>query len=126
MQNDGSQKGTLNAILHGAFAFVRDDERNQLRALIPVMDEHVYRAGSWLAETELQGARTQQMDQGSKGNKHRDTKTNKHKEESEGIEYELMGVSATTRNAVWFDAQKNLLLKDVHPSAEGLFATLIF
>jgi len=74
MQNDGSQKGTLNAILHGAFAFVRDDERNQLRALIPAIDYHVYLAGSWLAETELQGARTQQTDKGSKENKHRDPK----------------------------------------------------
>jgi hypothetical protein len=128
MANNGSQKPTLNVILHGAFAFFRDDKKNQLRALIPMMDDHVYRAGSWLAETELQGALhdTKGMEQeGSNGIKHKRPKRIEDKP-SEGIEYELSGVSKNTPKPAWFDPNQNLMLKDCNPSAEGLFATLIF
>jgi hypothetical protein len=51
-QNDGLP-GTLNVLLHGAFAFVEDKKRKHLIAAIPKLKEHAYRAGSWLAETEL-------------------------------------------------------------------------
>jgi len=43
--------GKLNVILHGLFAFFQDDE---LTAYIPNLgSEHVYKAGNWLAETNL-------------------------------------------------------------------------
>jgi hypothetical protein len=43
----------LNVLFHGAFTFVEDPNRGQIRALIPQLDHHVYRAGSWLGETDL-------------------------------------------------------------------------
>jgi hypothetical protein len=49
--NHGS--GTLNVLLHGAFAFVQDKKTKHIVAAIPKLKEHAYRAGSWLAETEL-------------------------------------------------------------------------
>jgi hypothetical protein len=45
--------GKLNVLLHGAIAFVK--EETQIQALIPRFDHHVYRAGNWLAETDLRG-----------------------------------------------------------------------
>jgi hypothetical protein len=50
-RNDES--GILNVLLHGAFAFTDDRESKHILALMPRLKEHVYRAGSWLAETEL-------------------------------------------------------------------------
>jgi hypothetical protein len=52
--NHGS--GILNVLLHGAFTFIHDEDTRQIRTFIPKLDEHAYRAGSWLAETELRGA----------------------------------------------------------------------
>src|ERR1043166_7262106 len=46
---------TLNVILHGAYLFDRESDPGRIRALIPRMKHHVYRAGNWLAETELRG-----------------------------------------------------------------------
>jgi len=43
----------LNVMLHGTFAFIRDEGAKQILALIPDIGHHVCRAGSWLAETEL-------------------------------------------------------------------------
>ena len=51
-QNHGS--GTLNVLLHGAFTLIPGDK--QILALMPTLEDHVYRAGSWLAETELRSA----------------------------------------------------------------------
>jgi hypothetical protein len=51
-QNPGS--GTLNVLLHGAFTLIPGDK--QILALMPTLEDHVYRAGSWLAETELRSA----------------------------------------------------------------------
>jgi len=53
-QNHGSR--ILNVLLHGAYTFIDDKDAKQIHALIPRLKEHVYRAGSWLAETELRGA----------------------------------------------------------------------
>lgn len=48
------RSGTLNVILHGALLYQRDEKANQITAWIPKLDpEHAYRAGNWLAETEL-------------------------------------------------------------------------
>jgi len=55
-QHNGS--GKLNVIFHGAFTFDQRTEPNRLLALMPKIPRHVYRAGSWLAETDLRG-RTQ-------------------------------------------------------------------
>jgi hypothetical protein len=51
-QNRGS--GTLNVLLHGAFALIPGEK--QIVALMPILRDHVYRAGSWLAETELRSS----------------------------------------------------------------------
>jgi hypothetical protein len=50
----GSQ-GRLNIIFHGAFAFFLDRDKEHLIAEVPNLPHHVYRAGSWLAETEIRG-----------------------------------------------------------------------
>lgn len=52
------QSGTLNVLLHGAFTFVHDKINHCLVAAIPKLDQHAYRAGNWLAETELRGDTT--------------------------------------------------------------------
>jgi len=52
-QHDGA--GKLNVIFHGAFTFDQSSEPDRILALMPKMPHHVYRAGSWLAETELRG-----------------------------------------------------------------------
>jgi hypothetical protein len=56
-QANTQQNGTgkLNVIFHGAFTFDQTTEPDRILALMPEMAHHVYRAGSWLAETELQG-----------------------------------------------------------------------
>src|SRR5262245_4388261 len=47
-------KGKLNVILHGLFVFVHNDEKKDITAYIPNMgSEHQYKAGNWLAETNL-------------------------------------------------------------------------
>jgi hypothetical protein len=46
------QRGTLNVILHGTFAFDVDEE-GRISALIPHVPGHATRAGQWLAETDL-------------------------------------------------------------------------
>ena len=48
-------QGILNVLLHGAYTFVRKKDDAQILALAPLMQHHVYRAGSWLAETALRG-----------------------------------------------------------------------
>lgn len=49
------EPGILNVLLHGAFTFVHDDVKQEIHALMPTLDQHAYRAGSFLAETELVG-----------------------------------------------------------------------
>jgi len=47
-------KGKLNVILHGLFVFVHNDKKREITAYIPNMgSEHQYKAGNWLAETNL-------------------------------------------------------------------------
>lgn len=54
-------KGTLNVILHGVFVFQPDDSDlndKKIIAWVPKLEpQHVYRAGNWLGETELQPGR---------------------------------------------------------------------
>lgn len=50
---NGSEK--LNVIFHGAYVFDQTIQPNRILALIPDIGHHTYRAGSWLAETELRG-----------------------------------------------------------------------
>jgi len=49
------EPGILNVLLHGAFTFIPCNER--IDVLIPNLPHHVYRAGSWLAETQLRAGR---------------------------------------------------------------------
>jgi hypothetical protein len=92
----------LNVILHGAFVFVRDGD--ELHALIPNLDEHAYRAGSWLAETGLRGRTPGQQNE---------------------IEYELTGVNREPGNG-WFDLNRNLFVREGDPlnAEHAPFATL--
>jgi hypothetical protein len=46
-----SNSGILNVILHGEFTAVETDDG--IQALIPANEDHVYRAGNWLAEIQL-------------------------------------------------------------------------
>ena len=87
----------LNVALHGIFTFIRDKGANQILALIPDIGHHVCRAGSWLAETELTGAK----------------------------EYELKGVQKTGSD--WFDPRRNLIVKfQKRPAEPQPLATLKF
>jgi hypothetical protein len=92
----------LNVLFHGAFAFDQTTQPGRILALIPYMDYHVYRAGSWLAETELRG-RT-----GSKA-----------------VIYELLGVIPGCDK---FDPNQNLIVNPQQPGNPQSFpyATLVF
>ena len=48
----GGEPGILQVFFHGTFVF--DFHTDYIDVLIPEVDEHVYRVGSWLGETELQ------------------------------------------------------------------------
>ena len=54
-QKNNQGSGVLNVLLHGAFTFVLEEKADQILALIPKLKNHAYRAGNWLAETELYG-----------------------------------------------------------------------
>jgi hypothetical protein len=101
-QNHGS--GILNVLLHGAFTFVLEENADHILALIPELKDHAYRAGSWLAETELYGGR--------------------------GATYGLTGVIPGGESH--FDHEKNLLVKfrgkppAKPPRHARRYATLIF
>ena len=87
--------GVLNVLLHGAFTFVRGP--NHILALMPSLEHHVFRAGSWLAETELRGG---------------------------GVEYELKGV---TSGSGAFDPGLNLMvIPQPRPDTPQPRSTLIF
>jgi hypothetical protein len=99
-QQNGSKK--LNVIFHGAFAFDQTTQPDHILALIPQIEYHVYRAGNWLAETELRGGA-----------------------DSKAVEYVLVGVKPGKAK---FDAQTNLIVKP-HKSGKpkaSPYATLIF
>ena len=51
--NKPSQEPILNVIFHGAFAFLEEEKEQRIRAMIPVIAQHAYRAGNWLGETLL-------------------------------------------------------------------------
>jgi len=82
--------GKLNVLFHGAFTFDESKEPKRILALIPTMENHVYRAGSWLAETELRG-RTES------------------KTESKEVVYELVGVKSGGEN--FQTDSENLIVK---------------
>ena len=71
----------LNVLLHGAFTFVQDKKMKRMVAAITKLKGHAYRAGSWLAETELRG----------------------------GASYELKGVNPNS--VLRFKKDQNLLVK---------------
>lgn len=48
----------LNVIFHGAYVFDQYTEPKHFLVSMPRMKHHVYRAGNWLAETELRGSDT--------------------------------------------------------------------
>jgi len=79
----------LNMLFHGAFAFDQGRDPKRIYVSAPLMEHHVYRAGSWLAETELRGR--------------------KPGEDSE-VSYELAGVTA---GGARFDPadRENLIVK---------------
>lgn len=108
MPNGNMQRPQLNVLLHGAFVFVRDDDHHQVRTLIPRLDHHVYRAGSWLGETDLLGRDHSEL----------------------RIEYELNGALGEERDPKWLTPERNVLVKKADPARAERehppFATLIF
>jgi hypothetical protein len=99
-QPNGFKK--LNVILHGAYSLDQTTEQGRILALIPYIPYHAYRAGNWLAETELRG------------------RTN-----SSAVVYKLLGVSPGNAR---FDLQQNLVVKPNQPAKpQSLpYATLRF
>jgi hypothetical protein len=95
---------SLNVIFHGAYAFDQTTQPGRILALIPQMAYHVYRAGSWLAETELRG-----------------------RTDSEAVVYKLLGVKPGNDT---FQPQQNqnLIVKAQRPGNPRAFpfATLVF
>jgi len=87
-QSNGRAK--LNVLFHGAFTFDegKDKDRKQIYVSTPLMQHHVYRAGNWLAETDLRGRRP-------------------HEERE--VFYELHGVSKEGTER--FDPRRNLIVK---------------
>jgi hypothetical protein len=101
-QQNGSKK--LNVILHGAYAFDQTTQPDRILALMPEIEYHVYRAGSWLAETDIRG-----------------------RTDSEAVVYELLGVKPGNDK---FQPQQNQNLM-VKPQRAGNpqafpYATLVF
>jgi hypothetical protein len=89
--------GKLNVIFHGAFTFVQDPEKKHILAEMPAIEDHVYRAGTWLAETEIRGG---------------------------GIVYEL-NEQGVKPGKDWLDPKKNLIVKfDRKAPKPAPFATL--
>jgi hypothetical protein len=52
----------LNVIFHGACTFDQSREDDRILMSMAMMDHHVYRAGNWLAETELRGRKESDTD----------------------------------------------------------------
>ena len=87
---------TLNVLLHGAFTFTHD--RDTIYAMMPKLEQHAYRAGNWLAETEIRG---------------------------EGASYRLTGVKA--HRELTFTRENNLIVKVQRRSEkESPYATFKF
>ena len=99
-QQNGSKK--LNVIFLGAYLWDQNTQRDHILVLIPKIEYHVYRAGSWLAETELRG-----------------------RTDSKAVVYKLLGVKPGNAR---FDAQRNLIVKPHQPGTPQAYpyATLIF
>jgi hypothetical protein len=51
VQQPGGAPGILHVMFHGTFVF--DFHKDHIDVLVPQVEEHVYRVGSWLGETEL-------------------------------------------------------------------------
>jgi hypothetical protein len=101
---NGSQK--LNVIFHGAFAFDQVSRPGRILALIPYIDHHVYRAGNWLAETDIRG----NINPG---------------DNTSDVEYELRGVEAGSEQ---FRPDQTLMVTARHPGRPSArpYATLDF
>jgi hypothetical protein len=89
-------------VFHGAFTFDQASEPDRILALMPDMPHHVYRAGSWLAETEIQ-----------------------RRVGCEAVVYELTGVKP---GGAKFRPERNLMIKKQRqdPAETIPFATLTF
>jgi hypothetical protein len=82
-------------LLHGAFTFVNEENANHILALVPNLQHHVYRAGNWLAETDLRG---------------------REEIRDSPVTYELQGVSPGRKKFVYnnpdfFDLRNNIVIK---------------
>src|SRR5215471_13318934 len=77
----------LNVLFHGAFTFDLGKERNRIHVSTPLMQHHVYRAGNWLAETDLRGRKPH---------------------EDQAVFYKLEGVSE--KGTAGFDPRQNLIV----------------
>jgi len=93
----------LNVLLHGSITYVQDKQARQILALIPEIDHHVCRAGSWLGETDLKPAAEQEP----------------------AAEYVLKGDKTPTDDA-YFDPQRNLIVKFERILDKPLRAKLTF
>jgi hypothetical protein len=92
---------TLNLLIHGGFAFAQEEKK--ITIYLPKGDQHVFRVGSWLAETELGGVR----------------ELNKP-----GMRYKLLGIDDNGTDG--FTSETNLMVKDqkVKPDLTQAFAAL--
>jgi hypothetical protein len=100
--NRDPQTLTLNLLIHGGFAFAQEEKK--ITIYLPKGDHHVFRVGSWLAETELQGVR--------------ELKKN-------GQRYKLMGIDNSGKAG--FTPASNLILNgQVKPDLAQAFAALEF
>jgi len=99
-QQNGSEQ--LNVIFHGAFVFDQTTQPDQILALIPDIGHHSYRAGSWLAESELRG-----------------------RTGADAVVYRLMGVTPGHER---FDLDLNVVVKPQSPGKPVTlpYATLVF
>lgn len=82
-------------LLHGAFTFVNEENANHILTLLPNLEHHVYRAGNWLAETELRG---------------------REEIRDSAVTYELQGVDKGRERFVYdkpdfFDLHNNIVIK---------------
>jgi hypothetical protein len=99
---NGSEK--LNVILHGAYVFDQTTQPDRILALIPEIGHHSYRAGSWLAETELRG-----------------------RAGSKAVVYKLEGVNPGKSKFSPGEKQNLMVQPRVTGQAQGFpFATLVF
>jgi hypothetical protein len=101
--NRNSQPLTLNLLIHGGFAFAQEEKK--ITIYLPKGQHHIFRVGSWLAETELEGVR---------------------EVNTEGTKYKLLGIK--NNGTEGFTSDTNLIVKNqkVNPDPKQAFAVLEF